>query len=233
MALLDRLTAPGEHYNIFGERSGHEQLPRFKSEYDPELINKLSAPGEHYNIVGEKVGHEKLPRFPDDAESREMFPVVKAAYQMSVMTKPEREQNWPGIAERLLQNNPNLQGVIDPRAPAPSKDMLRTLLSDDEDAINDMIYDQEGRGQGGFAQKAAFEEPEGKRAKLTGPVRNQVQKRIIDLDADMENLENLYDNFDANAFTYQGKLKEFYTEDRKSTCLNSSHSSVSRMPSSA
>lgn len=57
--------------------------------------------------------------------------------------------------------------------------------------------------------------------KLSGPVKNQVQKEILQLDKDFESLESIYDNFDVDAFTYQGKAEEFLAEQLDRVGLSS------------
>lgn len=150
----------------------------------------------------------------EQVQKQTQIDAVRNALVLNEMDQEQINEAWPKMVIGMGRKAPQLRRVLDPKRP-PQKEEIAQLLDragikpraeGDQIVASSNLFSigEEGQPQRGD------EIVEG--IKLEKPVRNEVQKRLLDNYRDYDTITRLYEEWDDRAFTLQGKAEETLAE---------------------
>lgn len=222
-----------------GQAMGRMLAPPQQDALEPTADAMMGSPGplmknpEGMPNMPQPQGGSNMPQMApqEPNEGQAMMDAAFVAVNLRSMSEKQRMKVWPSVAGRLVQEHPSLEAFVDPKSAAPSDDALDRLLRRGHYAVASTMKEPtseelmsssvagpaEGTGVkpldlfGGEGDKPKKKSPY---LKLHKTVQKEVQDRLIEMDTDMKDLSDIHDNFDADAFTYKGQVKEFIAEKK-------------------
>ena len=153
-------------------------------------------------------------------ESGDMFDSASAmdAVQFAAMLKgmppEERAQAYPSMVKALEAKNPKYVGMLDPKQP-PTDDILDNMLkpvmdaklSDEQKKFLKSSVAGPEKGTGVQAMDFGAEDEEAEKIELQKPTKNLLEKQITSNRQQLDQVNQVYDNWDDTMFTYKGKAE--------------------------
>lgn len=169
----------------------------------------------------------------DPKDARSMNQMVEAAKVLLESPEEKRPELFKKVAGALIQDNNKLAAFINPNE-MPPEEQIKAMA---EMKAPEGQEEQQGKGptmdiraENGTPEQthefisissAGLVNPAdrktrandgGKYSKLSSTVKTHVQKKLIEIDTDISDLDSIYDEFDAQAFTYIGQAQEEIAE---------------------
>lgn len=145
---------------------------------------------------------------------------VQYAAMLKGMGPEERQQFWPKVVTSLEDANPKYKGMLDPNTP-PTDDMLDQMtkpirdaqLSDDQKKFLKSSVAGEAKGSGVAALDFGGEDSGKEQPREMGKAaQNILEKQLITDKQQLDQVNQVYNAWDDEAFSYKGKAERFIAQ---------------------
>ena len=191
---------------------------RFQQQEQAPAPGPMMPQGQAEQMMAQAAAPQQPQGQPQQDPNQELFDpqttqdALMQAAMLRGMNDAERAKTWPKMAGDMLQKKPQLAGLLDPKV-VPTNDQLDQLLQPLQSKFKSasVAGPAEGTGVGLFDTAEGAPKQEGKPKRdeqLSAAMKGKIQERLLDGRRELQEMADVYQNWDRDAFTLQGQAAE-------------------------